>query len=82
MNDDSFEPKDKTRSPKNKVRARCPSCSAWVGLRDTAEVWDLVNCPECHTRLEIVELRPPTLDYAHDDLDSEAWDDEEWDEYQ
>ena len=73
MSDESFE-RNKTRSPKGRQRARCPACNAWVTLRDTAEVWDLVNCPECQTMLEIVELRPPTLDYA----DSSA--DEDWDE--
>lgn len=79
MNDDSFE-RNKTRSPKGKQRARCPACSAWVTLRDTAEIWDLVNCPECNTMLEIVELRPPTLDYADNAVDD--WDEDEWeDEY-
>lgn len=79
MNDDSFE-RNKTRSPKGKQHARCPACSAWVMLRDTAEVWDLVNCPECDTMLEIVDLRPPTLDYA--DNAAEDWDEDEWeDEY-
>lgn len=79
MNDDALQRKSEgTRSPKTKLRARCPSCGAWVNLRDNAEVWDLVDCPECNTQLEVVDLRPPTLDHANSD-DSE-WDDEEWDE--
>ncbi len=79
MNDDAFE-RNKTRSPKGKQRARCPACGAWVTLRDTTEIWDLVNCPECNTMLEIVELRPPTLDYADNAVDD--WDEDEWeDEY-
>jgi lysine biosynthesis protein LysW len=78
--DDEALQKSEGRSPKNKLRARCPACNAWVNLRDAAEVWDLVNCPECDTLLEIMELRPPTLDYANTELDDEEWDEEEWDE--
>jgi lysine biosynthesis protein LysW len=78
MNDETL--KSEGRSPKNKLRGRCPSCNALVNLRDAAEVWDLVNCPECNTLLEIVDLRPPTLDYADGDPEEENWDDEEWEE--
>jgi alpha-aminoadipate carrier protein LysW len=83
MSDDFFSQKsDGARSPKNKMRARCPSCSAWVNLRDTAEVWDLVDCPECNTQLEIVDLRPPTLDYASSELEEEDWEeDEDWESF-
>jgi hypothetical protein len=50
-----------------------------VNLRDNAEVWDLVDCTDCNTLLEVVDLRPPTLDYAKSQDDNE-WDDEDWDE--
>jgi len=80
MNDDALRRKsDSTRSLKNKQRARCPSCGSLVNLRDTAEVWDLVDCQECNMRLEVVDLRPPTLDYANspDEEDWEDWDEED-----
>lgn len=67
-----------SRSPKSKLRARCPNCNSWVSLRDTAEVWDLVDCPECNSLLEVVDLRPPTLDNATSDFDDDYDDDEEW----
>ncbi|HML24233.1 MAG TPA: hypothetical protein PKD09_21440 [Aggregatilinea sp.] len=35
-----------------------------------------MECPECSTQLEVVDLRPPTLDYAGGAPD----DDEDWDE--
>ena len=82
MGDESFE-RNKSRSPKGRQRARCPACSAWVLLRDTAEIWDLVNCPECQTMLEIVELRPPTLDYADsvdDDWEEDDEEDTDWED--
>jgi lysine biosynthesis protein LysW len=79
MNEDILGKSDGARSPKSKMRARCPACSAWVHLRDTVEVWDVVNCPECDTLLEVVELRPPTVDYADSGLEAEEWE-EDWDE--
>lgn len=80
MNNDALHKSEGTRSPKNKLRARCPACNAWVYLRDAAEVWDLVNCPECNALLEITDLRPPTLDYADTGPDDEEWEEEDWDE--
>ncbi len=77
MSDDLFD--NLTRSPKSKIRARCPACNAPVLLRDNAEVWDPVTCPECDTLLEIVDLRPPTLDYAQGSLEDD-WEDDEWEE--
>jgi alpha-aminoadipate carrier protein LysW len=70
--------KNSTRSPKTKIRARCPSCGTQVDLRDNIEVWDLVDCPKCNTLLEVIDLRPPTLDYASDDLEDKDWGDENW----
>ena len=82
MNDDTYTRKSEgARSPKNKVRARCPACGASVNLRDGAEVWDVVNCPECNALLEITDLRPPTLNYASEEVEDDEWEEEDWDEY-
>ncbi len=79
MNDDRLDQlKDNARSPKSKLRARCPACNTWVSLRDTAEVWDVVTCSSCNTLLELANLRPPTLDYAESSVDEEDWDDGDW----
>jgi len=43
-------------------------------------VWDLVNCPECDALLEVVDLRPPTLDYASGQDGDDDWDDDDWEE--
>ncbi len=78
MGDNSFEPKsNRERSSKSKgrTRARCPACGNRVFLRDQAEVWDSVTCPSCNAQLEIVDLRPPTLDYA--DHAANDWDDDD-----
>lgn len=81
MNDDVLLNKSESqRSPKSKLRARCPACGAWVNLRDAIEVWDLVNCPECDSLLEVVDLRPPTLDYASSQDGDDEWDDDDWEE--
>lgn len=80
MNDYPFEALSRgTRNSKNRV-ARCPSCSTRINLRDDAEVWDLVTCPECNSLLEIVDLRPPTLDYTSDSPEDIDWDDEDWED--
>ncbi len=64
-----------------RLKARCPECLAALWLKETAEQWDPVTCPECHTALEIVSLRPLTLDYLDDwgeDVDEEGLGEEEW----
>lgn len=57
-------------------KARCPECLAPIWIKDGVELWDPVTCPECHTALEVTNLRPLTLDYL------EAGDDEEFDDYE
>lgn len=80
MDDELFSKEEQARSPKSKVSARCPACSANVPLRDTAEVWDPVNCPECDTALEVVNLRPPTLDFAPPNPESIDWEEVDWED--
>lgn len=60
------------QSKHNKVR--CPECLAPIWIKDTADMWDPITCPECHTALEIVNLHPLELDYLAD------WEDEEYEE--
>ncbi|MBN1287655.1 MAG: hypothetical protein JXB47_19795 [Anaerolineae bacterium] len=59
---------------RQKQRARCPECDAWVNVKDSVELGDIVTCPECETRLEIVGLNPLELDYADD------WEDDDYDD--
>ena len=47
-------------------KARCPECLAPIWIKDEVELWDPVTCHECHTLLEITQLRPMTLDYVED----------------
>lgn len=63
---------------RNRLKARCPECLAAIWLKETAELWDPVTCPECHTALEVVALRPLTLDYMDEWMDDEDDDDGEW----
>jgi hypothetical protein len=78
MNDDTYT--RKSEGTQSKEYRALSACGA-VNLRDAAEVWDVVNCSECNTLLEIMDLRPPTLDYASDDVAVEEWEEEDWDEY-
>ena len=51
------------RRQPNKVR--CPECLAPIFLNETAQRWDPITCPECHTALEVVDVRPFALDYMN-----------------
>jgi hypothetical protein len=42
-------------------------------------MWDPVTCPECHTLLEVSNLRPLTLDYVEGGWGEEDFDEEEED---
>jgi lysine biosynthesis protein LysW len=64
------------RAPLNRQKTRCPECLAPIYLKDNAELWDPITCPECHTSLEVVSLRPLALDYMAEDEDQ----DEDWDD--
>ncbi|HET9481635.1 MAG TPA: lysine biosynthesis protein LysW [Candidatus Polarisedimenticolia bacterium] len=42
----------------------CPECDENFDLDEEAEIGQLIECPKCRTRLEILNLMPATLDYA------------------
>ena len=42
----------------------CPVCGAGVALAADAVVGELMECDECGTELEVLELEPPTLGEA------------------
>ncbi len=61
-------------------KTRCPECLAPIWLRDDIERWYPVTCPECHTALHVISVRPVVLDYlpdlSEDDAETEADEDE------
>ncbi len=61
-------------------KARCPECLAPIWIKDGVELWDPVTCPECHTGLEVISLRPLDLDYLDNEWpgDEEELEDGEW----
>ena len=68
------------REHNGRLKARCPECLAPVWMKDEVELWDPVTCPECHTLLEVSNLRPLSLDYVEDgwEGDYEDLEDEDW----
>ncbi len=42
----------------------CPDCEENFDLQDDAEAGDLVQCPRCNARLEVLNVFPVTFDYA------------------
>jgi lysine biosynthesis protein LysW len=57
--------------------APCPECDEDIRISGTPKLGKIVVCPQCGTRLEVVELDPLELDWAFDE--PEDWDDEESD---
>ena len=47
----------------------CLECDEVFDLTEEMEVWDIVVCPKCHTRLEILDLNPVIVDYPDEDED-------------
>ena len=58
-------------------KARCPECLAAIWLKDGVEMWDPVTCPECHTLLEVSNVRPLTLDYVEGGWGDEGFEEDE-----
>ena len=46
--------------------APCPACKKVVKVQEETEVLELISCPHCKSLLELVNLFPPTLDWAED----------------
>jgi lysine biosynthesis protein LysW len=44
----------------------CLDCEEHIELDEDAEVGDVIECPSCRVRLEILDLSPVTFDYAPD----------------
>ncbi len=57
--------------------APCPECDEDIRISGTPKLGKVVICPQCGTRLEVVELDPLELDWAFDE--PEDWEDEESD---
>ena len=58
--------------------AICPECEAQISFGNSVEVkvGKRVFCPECDIELEVISVKPLTMDYA---LDDEDWE-EDWEE--
>jgi hypothetical protein len=63
------------------VVAPCPDCGRLVDLGARPREGQRLSCSRCRNHLEIINLEPPELDWAFDNLPP-GWesDDEEWDD--
>ncbi len=42
----------------------CPECEENFELDENAEVSDVIECPRCKARLEVLSLHPAMFDFA------------------
>lgn len=42
----------------------CPDCEENFEIDEEAEIGDLVECPRCNARLEVLNLFPVSFDFA------------------
>ena len=42
----------------------CPDCEENFEVNEETEIGDVVECPNCRVRLEILNVFPVTFDYA------------------
>jgi Zn finger protein HypA/HybF involved in hydrogenase expression len=54
----------------------CLQCDCVISVQDP-HVGDVITCPECDQRLEIIDTDPLEVDYPLDDDWDDDWDDEE-----
>ena len=45
----------------------CLDCDTNIDLEEGAEIGDILVCPKCAARLEIIDLNPVILDYGVDE---------------
>jgi len=59
------------RDAKEAAVGTCLDCDTNIDLDENAEIGDVIICPQCKCRMEIIDLSPVILDYAvdEDDLD-------------
>jgi len=55
------------------MKTKCPICETDIELPEDAEISEIIECPECGTELEIINLDPITLEEAPEE-------DEDWGE--
>jgi hypothetical protein len=61
------------------MNAQCPECESLIRVPSSAEIWDNLVCPRCHTELRLISDSPLALDYADyggalDDDDDDDYD--------
>jgi alpha-aminoadipate/glutamate carrier protein LysW len=42
--------------------APCPACGSNVGIDDSSDIGDMMECESCGAQLELTSLKPPRLE--------------------
>jgi len=53
----------------NEILTRCIACQQTISLGTSPRKWQIITCHNCGSELEIIQLKPPVLDWPLDDYD-------------
>jgi hypothetical protein len=59
------------------MNAQCPECDSLIQVPPSAEVWDNLVCPRCHTELQLISDQPLMLGYADPDNEYGEYEDDD-----
>src|SRR6202140_4426457 len=67
--------------PGGSAVVRCPKCAVEIDVdEDEVEEGEILNCPECESELEVVQIHPVNVNIISDDEDDDDEDEEEDDD--
>jgi lysine biosynthesis protein LysW len=56
----------------------CVDCGAQIAVSSPLQIGQRIVCPECKTKLEVIDTDPVELDWAYDEYGSRDDDEEDW----
>ena len=55
----------------NEILTRCIACNQKISLGASPRKWQIITCHNCGSELEIIQLKPPVLDWPLDVYDED-----------
>ena len=55
----------------NEILTRCIACHQKISLGTSSRKWQIITCHNCGRELEIIQLKPPVLDWPLDEYEED-----------